>query len=397
MRVLQTARHDRQSGPAQTGRGKAVSPPSPHLAELQAQADAPIQRIISEETFQEQTPGRLLAPRKAVARIDPLIAAYHNAPSGGKAAAHAALLTEINAYIAGKAGDPTNKRLTPVTNLRTALVAETAAATMMDTLAGHGVQSDMTSVGMVAAIPAADIAILGPLAQVTAPSDLLALHRLSRTNADIATLAALPQFTSFNWLRTLAALPRITAEISQIANLHTVGLGGVMLPSQPTYYDLLEIAKSAHTIADITNAMTTWTITQTSHLTDICTKGYPTGLLSRRGMIAAAERMYYIPMNLIYGQPASQATRLKWGAHYGSVFAIGHAADKLATAAADPVILAELQTGGVLSATATAVPQVIIDTLSAGWLATHTGAAGVGYAGGDTGGDTRLNGGDRND
>ncbi len=363
----------------------------PHLSKTNNQiSEDIIQAIINSDTFRTQTPGSLFKPRKTVDAIDTALDNYHLAVQGNKLAQLGNLLTAINIYRASKATDPTNPRLTAVNNLRTAALLERPLVIRLDTLAAHGVTADLTNIGAAAAMSDLELTNLATLGQINTIQQLVQLHNQARPDAHIIALAALPQVNSFASLNQLVATARPQNEISQLADLGGVGLGGHVLPAQPTFIELLHLTNAVKTIVNYTTMLGEVIIGSVAELEEYARTGRINRLIDELHASQAHHDMYYIPMNLAYSLPVTQLDRTGWKAAYGSVYAISSAAGKLDIAARSAQIQARLVAHNMIPAGA-AVPDFLVHPLKAAWLQKHTGAEGVHYQGGDRGDDQLAN------
>lgn len=351
-----------------------------------------VQAIIDSDAFRLQTPGiPLIRPRNTVNTIDTAIDNYHAAAQANKLIELGHLLTVINSYRNSKLADPNNPRLIAVNNLKTAVLLEQPLVERLDILATNGVVANLANIATAAALSDLELNTLSSLGLVNTIAQVVTLHNLPRANADIITLAGLPQINSYASLRQLSSSTRPENEISQLADLGGVGLGGHVLPAQPSYPELLNLTNGASSIVQYTNMLGSVVVGSAAELEEYGRTGRINRLIAGLIPSHAENDMYYIPMNLHYTVAVGQLNRTGWKAAYSSVYAIKGASEKLDNAVQSVPIRNRLIAHNILHGGAGVVPDFLADVLKANWLQTHTGAEGIHYQGGDRGDDLRAN------
>lgn len=362
-----------------------------YVQRLVQKKEAPIQALIDSATFQGQTPGSMLRPRRSVRTIDADLDNYHAANQNNKLRMLATLKATINLYIASKPADPSDARLTAVNTLKANLLLEEPSVRRLDILAQNNVPADLTNIVTAAGISDLDLGNLSALAPINAINQIVALNAQGRTNANIITLFNdVAQVNNYQQLRQLSASPLSNADILLLADLGGAGLGGHILPAQPTFDELRALATSGKTIVNYTTLLGMGVVQSVAELEELGRTNRVQRAINELSASGAHDRMYYIPMNLHYKTPEAQQDRTGWAAAYNSVYAISGAAGKLQAAASSNTILQLLIAHGTLNAGTAAVPNFLVQELRARWMSTHTGAEGVHYQGGDRGDDFRA-------
>ena len=182
-----------------------------------------IQAIIDAPAFRILTPARFANSRKAVTTIDAALDTYHASNQGNILANMNNLIVVIDAYILGKANDLGNPRLVPVGNLRAAAILERTSVTRINALHLNNVVAGLANIGLLAAIPDAELNALAALAQVNTVAALDQLHSLAKPYADTITVAGLQVNGHIPTIQDIAALDAVDLpKIVALANANLV-------------------------------------------------------------------------------------------------------------------------------------------------------------------------------